>query len=108
MRQRFPGTHPIWGAFAATTETIRDALTRADRARLQEAVQTNHVLLRKIGVVPDRVNALIRELNRHGAAKISGAGSVRGDAAGVVLYLGDRQPDDTLLHEFDAALVPLD
>jgi len=108
VRQRFPGTHPIWEAFAATTETIRGALTHGERARLHEAVQTNHVLLRKIGVVPDRVNALIRELNRHGAAKISGAGSVRGDNAGMVLYFAQTPPDEALLHDFDAIAITLD
>ncbi len=108
VRQRFPASHPIWEAFSATTETVRAALEKRDTQQLHEAIQTNHVLLRKIGVVPDRVNALIRELNRSGAAKISGAGSVRGDSAGMVLYFGESPPDEALLHDFNATALPLD
>ncbi len=108
VRQRFPATHPIWHAFAAATETLRSALETGDSAQLREAVQTNHVLLRKIGVVPDPVAALIAALNQQGAAKISGAGSVRGEAAGMVLYFGETPPEEVLLHDFNATALTLD
>ena len=88
VRQNFPAHHALWRAFGDTTRTLRDALEKQDQTALKEALQTNHILLRKIGVVPDKVNELIRQLNQTGAAKISGAGSVRGDQSGVVLYFG--------------------
>lgn len=106
VRQRFPSTHPIWQAFGETTRTLRHALEQHDTAALHEAVQTNHVLLRKIGVVPDRVAELIRLLNREGAAKISGAGSIRGEAGGIVIYFGTL-PDRDMLRTFNAHLITL-
>lgn len=107
VRQRFPAHHPIWPAFGETTRTLRTALERQDDQTLRETIQTNHVLLRKIGVVPDAVNGLIATLNRHGAAKISGAGAIRGDAAGVVIHFGDPLPE-TVLHRHHATLISLD
>ena len=106
VRQRFPASHPIWPAFGETTRSVRQALEQQDRSALQEAIQTNHVLLRKIGVVPDPVNGLIADLNRQGAAKISGAGAVRGEAAGMVMFFGDDLPD-ALLKRHNATYIPL-
>lgn len=106
VRQRFPASHPIWQAFGETTRTLRHALEQHDTAALHEAVQTNHVLLRKIGVVPDRVTELIRLLNREGAAKISGAGSIRGEAGGIVIHFGPP-PDPEMLRTFNAHLITL-
>ncbi len=107
VRQRFPASHPIWPAFGETTQALRSALERQDDRSVREAIQTNHVLLRKIGVVPDAANDLIRQLNQAGAAKISGAGAVRGDAAGMVLHFGDPLPE-TLLQRHNASMIPLD
>ena len=88
VRTRFPADHPIWPAFGETTRTLRQALEQRDHDTLREAIQTNHILLRKIGVVPDRVAELIRSLNETGAAKLSGAGSIRGEAGGMVIHFG--------------------
>lgn len=93
VKQQFPSSHPIWPAFGETTRAMRTALENQDTPALAEAIQTNHILLRKIGVVPDAVNDLIRQLNQTGAAKISGAGSVRGDNGGIVLYFGPPLPN---------------
>lgn len=106
VRQHFPATHPIWAAFGDTTRMTREALEQRDTQQLQKAIQTNHVLLRKIGVVPDPVNELIAELNRQGAAKISGAGAVRGDAAGMVIFFGEDLPEN-MLERHNATLIPL-
>ncbi|HIQ40152.1 MAG TPA: hypothetical protein EYH46_03145 [Sulfurivirga caldicuralii] len=106
VRQRFPAHHPIWPAFGDTTRMVRTALQQQDDPTLRDALCTNHVLLRKIGVVPDAVNGLIAILNRHGAAKISGAGAIRGQAAGVVIHFGDPLPE-TVLSRHNATLISL-
>ncbi len=106
VRTRFPADHPIWQAFGDTTRALRMALEQQDEAALRNAIQTNHILLRKIGVVPDRVAELIRFLNETGAAKLSGAGSIRGDAGGMIIHFGTL-PTNLSLDKFSARQVEL-
>ncbi len=85
VRRRF-GEAPIWSEFERTTLGMAEAVQsqRADdfRARVRE----NHRLLCEIGVVPAPVRAFVEEIERAGgAAKICGAGAVRGDKGGAVL-----------------------
>lgn len=87
VRERFADS-AIWDEFAAVTEAVDRALDHAP-ADLPALVRENHRLLCRIGVVPERVQALIAELEAAGAgAKVCGAGSVAGDQAGVVLVCG--------------------
>jgi mevalonate kinase len=81
VRQQF--THSeIWQEFAAITRQWH-AATAADRSAL---LRENHRLLCRLGVVPGAVQRLIQQIEvLGGAAKISGAGSIRGEAAGLVL-----------------------
>lgn len=62
--------------------------------KLIEKVRLNHRLLTEIGVVPEVVCEFISQIEwLGGAAKISGAGSITGDAAGIVLaYIPDFNP----------------
>lgn len=79
--------------FAAITDEI-DKILQADTLsliNLKQCIKENHRLLSKIGVVPEKVQNLILELERQGfAAKITGAGAVKGDNAGVVLVIGEK------------------
>jgi len=79
----------IWDEFEQVVDALEAALMQANEAAVRDAVRENHCLLCRIGVVPARVQALIREIEeRGGAAKVCGAGSVRGDAAGMVWVVG--------------------
>lgn len=74
----------LWDAFAAVTAAV-EADLRAD-ADPRAALAENHRLLRKIGVVPGAAARFVEAVEASGgAAKISGAGTVRGDNAGVIL-----------------------
>ncbi len=81
----------IGNDFSSVTEAFDEALQRNDIKDLQECIRENHRLLVKIGVVPTRIQEFITAIEREGgAAKICGAGSVRGDNAGVVLIVSER------------------
>jgi len=78
------GRSNIWTEFTEVTDQLVDSLGNFEL--LLEAVRHNHRLLNQIGVVPAEVNQFIDQVQLlGGAAKVSGAGAVRGDAAGMVL-----------------------
>lgn len=64
------------------------------------AIKENHRLLNYIGVVPEKVNNFITELEINGAAaKICGAGAIAGDNAGAVLVIiDDNQSIESLFN----------
>lgn len=90
----------LWAEFEACTEDFAQVIE--EDANPIEVVRANHRLLQRIGVVPqpaarfaDAVEAL------GGAAKVSGAGAVRGEAAGVMLvYLEDPAAMATLMEAY--------
>lgn len=70
---------------------IEASIFNDDIDLFKKSLRTNHVLLQEIGVVPIRVAEFIKEVEAaNGAAKICGAGSVRGKNAGVVLVSSDE------------------
>ena len=81
----------LWQDFAACTNALQHAIS--NKGCPKQAIRENHRLLSKISVVPDLAQQLIRELEAAGAAaKISGAGAVRGDRAGIILvYAEDNE-----------------
>jgi len=91
VRQHHGQDRALWGDFAACTQAFETCLQ--DGRGLQAVIRENHVLLRKIGVVSKRAEALVASVEAlGGAAKVSGAGAVAGDAGGVVLiYLDDPE-----------------
>jgi len=73
---------------------VEAALAANDRRDIRDAVRENHKLLTKIGVVPEKVQSFIREVEAAGhAAKICGAGAVAGENGGMVLVFANQQPD---------------
>lgn len=77
-------------AFGHVTRTMDQAILSQNTSSFKESIRANHQLLQRIGVVPDRVNAFVTDLEAaSGAAKVCGAGAVSGSAAGVVLAMID-------------------
>jgi mevalonate kinase len=83
------------------------ALQAHSYLRLQEAIQANHHLLVSVGVVPERVQHFIKQVEEQkGAAKICGAGAVAGDNAGAVLVMmDDKLALHSLCRRFDYQLL---
>ena len=96
VRQQFSHSE-IWQAFAAIASQWHAATSAGRSALLRE----NHRLLCRLGVVPGAVQRLIQQIEElGGAAKISGAGSIRGEAAGLVLvWLPGSDPNALNLPE---------
>ena len=106
VRRRFEGD-AIWKEFEDVTLALRSAGAE-DRETMAALIRTNHDLLVRIGVVPERVAGFIDALHRQGcAAKVCGAGAVRGDCAGMVLVYGEPSPK-SLCAEMGYALAPLE
>lgn len=88
---RYAQNHGLWRAFRDVTQSMKIALEKNDIAALKHAVICNHKLLVSIGVVPKPVQDLILAIEKLGAAaKISGAGAVRGDTAGTLWVVTDN------------------
>ena len=79
--------------FSTVTVAIKTALQNNDFAAFKKAINANHRLLCDIDVVPKTVQTFITELEQSGfAAKTCGAGSITGDAAGMVMIIGEHSP----------------
>jgi len=88
---------PIWDDFEAVADDMQRALLHNDRTHLHHCIRENHKLLTTIGVTPPHIQNFIAEIERNGgAAKIAGAGSVRGDSAGMVLVAAEQMPADVI------------
>lgn len=90
VKRHFETDKSIWNAFETVTLSVKSAIESKNRLDLWDAIRKNQKCLDFIGVVPEKVKRFIEEIESlGGAAKISGAGSVRGDAGGIVLVLSD-------------------
>jgi mevalonate kinase len=84
-------TTTIGDDFAAVTTAMDLHLQQNTLSEVIRAIQANHQLLIKIGVVPTRVQQFISEIESSGgAAKICGAGAIAGDKAGMVLVITEN------------------
>lgn len=99
----------VWRRFEDATDQMELALTEADDVLLGAAIRANQRLLSNLGVVPQKVQNFVSELrDAGGSAKISGAGAVRGDAAGVLLALADKAPLQALCDKYGYQLLTVD
>lgn len=95
--------------FAAVTKAMDAALQQQSWSHMQAAIRRNHQLLVRIGVVPEKVQSFISQVEiAGGAAKICGAGSVAGDHAGAVLVTTNDQAIVTsLTSRFGYNVIPI-
>ena len=83
----------IWNDFEAVTGEVEKAVRENNSALMRSLIRENHRLLCRIGVVPPKVQQFAADVEAAGgAAKICGAGSIRGQNGGVVLVLADFMP----------------
>jgi mevalonate kinase len=83
----------IWNDFEDVTREVESAVRENDDALMRSLLRENHRLLCRIGVVPEKVQRFVGDVEAGGgAAKVCGAGSVRGENGGVVLVLADFMP----------------
>ena len=93
--------------FSAVTNAFDQALQNEDQEEIKNCIRQNHYLLKTIGVVPDKINNFIVNVEKFGgAAKICGAGSVRGDNGGTVLVVTDSPLLD-LSRRYGYSLIPV-
>lgn len=88
-RDRDPARHErLLDGIEAATRAFREELAREEEnsARIVQAIRDCQGCLEEMGVVPEAVRAVVRRIEAEGgAAKISGAGSLRGPGAGSLL-----------------------
>ncbi len=83
----------IWSEFEAVTIAFEDAIRANDVQKIRWLVRENNRLLSAIGVVPEKVQHFITDIEAWGSsAKVCGAGSVVGDKGGIVLVFSDTPP----------------
>jgi mevalonate kinase len=83
----------IWNDFEAVTNEVEKAVRENNSTLMRSLIKENHRLLCRIGVVPQKVQQFVADVEAAGgAAKICGAGSIRGQSGGVVLVLADFMP----------------
>ena len=83
----------IWNDFEAVTREVETAVRENNAEVMRALLRENHRLLCRIGVVPEKVQRFISDVEAAGAAaKICGAGATRGERAGVVLVMADFMP----------------
>lgn len=81
--------------FSQVVRALDLAWQHDDLEQFRECIKINHRLLQEIGVVPKKVSNFIADIAARGnVAKISGAGSVVGDSAGIVLVFGSNKVED--------------
>ena len=96
--------------FAHTTLQFKEGLQSRKQETLLAAVRSNHALLTQIGVVPKKIQQFISLLEENsGAGKICGAGSIRGEQAGILLVLSALPSEklNALCDEFGYAVEPI-
>jgi mevalonate kinase len=84
--------------FAAVTNAMDRAWQANSIPKMRDAIRSNHELLIGIGVVPEKIQQFIAELEQQdAAAKICGAGATSGEQAGAVMVLTEDKHALTVL-----------
>lgn len=98
----------LWKDFEDVTCAFERELQKNDTEAISFIMKENHRLLQTIGVVPDKVSQFIQEVEKQGgSAKISGAGSIRKDAGGIVIAIASQEIE-TLCKRYGYQAFPLE
>ncbi|MEM9601600.1 MAG: GHMP kinase [Pseudomonadota bacterium] len=102
VRERHGSDRVLWDRFAECTQALATALTNG--VDPDEAIRENQRLLDVIGVVPAVTREFIAAVEAAGgAAKVCGAGAVRGDNGGAILvHLRDPEAITSLSAQYPA------
>ena len=94
VKQHYGSNVALWQKFGECTDAIHQAWCASDTSGLITAIRQNQNLLTQIQVVPPGVQAFIQQLESEtqGAAKLCGAGSLVGDAGGVLMLVSQSSP----------------
>lgn len=94
VEKHFAHHAELWQAFSNTAQQIILAWQNQDSEQFLQQIEYNQQLLNQIGVVPEKVQQFITELqqNYSASAKICGSGAVQGDSAGVILCFSEQPP----------------
>ncbi len=108
VAKAFNANHAIWSKFKKVTYKMELAYKQKNSIKLCSAIRANQNLLEKIGVIPEKVSRFIKDIHQDAnvAAKVCGAGSISGDAAGMVLYVSPNIPKK-LCQEYGYEVFPL-
>ena len=94
--------------FSELTNELDRALQNNNFENVKICIQQNHRLLKTIGVVPDKINCFIVNVEKlGGAAKICGAGSIQGDNGGAVLVVSDHHSIDNLARQYGYSIMSI-
>ena len=93
----------IWNDFRNVTLDLSKAVQTNDIDLQYDCLEKNQNLLFEIGIVPKKVNDFILDLKKLGIiAKVTGAGSNRGDNAGLVMVFSDQDLTEILkIYEYE-------
>lgn len=99
--------HHLAAAFTQVTIAMDQALQQNSLKESKDWIKENHILLQQLGVVPEKVADFIARVAKRGsAAKVTGAGAIFGDQAGVVLVVGEAEILD-LVNEYGYEVLPV-
>ncbi len=92
-RKYFKNNHSLVADFTEITKNLDYELNKDIKNidNIKKIIRENNKLLNNIGVVSEKTQNFIKKIEQAGgAAKICGAGTVIGDASGVVLVINDE------------------
>ncbi|WP_299084944.1 hypothetical protein [uncultured Ruegeria sp.] len=100
VRRAYEKDVALWQEFSSCTNALQSDLETC--ANPIKTLRHNHRLLVRIGVVPPATQSFVKAVERAGgAAKVCGAGSIRGEQGGVVLiYLEDENAMKALMTDY--------
>jgi len=92
--------------FLEVTQRMDKAMRDNNLEQFKHAVRDNHRLLCHLGVVPKNIQSLIEELEQNGmAAKVCGAGAIKGESAGIVMVIGDTSEAIAKKHGYQVEIL---
>jgi mevalonate kinase len=94
VADRFANNFNLWQEFDKTTKDIKKSIMNNDINLFKTLVKNNNTLLYKVGVVSDKTQQFLKELEDryNGAGKVCGAGTVKGEGSGTILLISDKKP----------------